>query len=81
MSRNRTPHFARRGHLTLEWILIASVLVIGLVGGLAALRDAILVEIFGMANAVTVSQQAAAAANEGEPLVCPPGAQNCPTSP
>ena len=77
----RTRPLRRKGYLTLEWILIATVLVIGLVGGLAALRDAILLEIFGMAEAVTVSNQAASTANSAEPLVCLPGQAGCPTGP
>jgi hypothetical protein len=34
----------RRGALTLEWILLVTVLVIGTVGGIAAVRNALILE-------------------------------------
>ena len=34
----------RRGALTLEWILLATVLIIGTVGGVAAVRNALILE-------------------------------------
>jgi hypothetical protein len=34
----------RRGGLTLEWILICTVLIIGTVGGVAMVRNALIVE-------------------------------------
>ncbi len=36
-----TKHSARRGVLTFEWLLICTLVVIGIVGGLAVLRDAV----------------------------------------
>ncbi|MEX0865815.1 MAG: hypothetical protein WD030_00560 [Pirellulales bacterium] len=39
------PKLRRRGMLTLEWILLLTVVVIGVIGGLAAVRDAILDEL------------------------------------
>lgn len=39
------PNLRRRGMLTLEWILLLTVVVIGVIGGLAAVRDAILDEL------------------------------------
>lgn len=35
----------RRGSLTFEWILLISLLVIGIIGGLAAVRNALLCEL------------------------------------
>ena len=34
----------RRGGLTLEWILICTVLIIGTVGGVAAVRNSLILE-------------------------------------
>ena len=34
----------RRGALTLEWILLCTVLIIGTVGGVAAVRNALILE-------------------------------------
>ena len=34
----------RRGALTLEWVLIATVIIIGTVGGVAAVRNALILE-------------------------------------
>ncbi len=34
----------RRGALTLEWVLLATVIVIGTVGGVAAVRNALILE-------------------------------------
>lgn len=43
----------RRGSLTLEWVLLATVLVIGVVGGLVALRDSLLQGLVTMASSFT----------------------------
>ena len=40
------------GVLTFEWILLITVLVIGLVGGMSAVRDAILTELGDVAEAM-----------------------------
>ena len=42
----------RRGALTLEWILIITVLVIGTIGGLGLVRNAIVLEMQDMANSI-----------------------------
>lgn len=52
-SRSRSSRRDRRGFLTVEWILLLTVLVIGLVGGLALVRDAVLDELKDMACAVS----------------------------
>lgn len=42
----------RRGVLTFEWLLIITVVVIGIVGGLAVVRNAIIDELCDMALAI-----------------------------
>ena len=41
------------GVLTFEWILLLTLLVIGIVGGLAAVRDAYIIELSSAASAIT----------------------------
>ena len=41
------------GVLTFEWILLITLLVIGIVGGLAAVRDAYIIELSSVADAIT----------------------------
>lgn len=43
---------ARRGALTLEWILIITVLVIGVIGGLGLVRNAIVNEMNDMSESI-----------------------------
>ena len=43
----------RRGVLTLEWILLVTVIVIGVIGGLGAVRSATLGELKDLAEAIT----------------------------
>jgi hypothetical protein len=42
----------RRGVLTLEWILLVTVLVIGIIGGLGAVRNATVGELQDLAGAI-----------------------------
>lgn len=42
----------RRGVLTLEWIMIITVVVIGIIGGLGAVRIALVSELVDLAEAV-----------------------------
>ena len=42
-SRPLRPH-RRRGGITLEWVLLVTVLIIGTVGGVAAVRNALILE-------------------------------------
>ena len=46
MSRfdHRNAFRRRRGALTLEWVLLVTVLIIGTVGGVAAVRNALILE-------------------------------------
>lgn len=41
-----------RGVLTFEWVLLITVLVIGIVGGLSAVRDALITELGDVAEAM-----------------------------
>ncbi|MDW8038623.1 MAG: hypothetical protein RMI90_11370 [Thermoguttaceae bacterium] len=41
-----------RGVLTFEWVLLITVLVIGIVGGLSAVRDALITELGDVAQAM-----------------------------
>lgn len=43
----------RRGVLTLEWILLVTVIVIGIIGGLGAVRSATNGELQDLAEAIT----------------------------
>jgi hypothetical protein len=47
------PRRRRRGEITLEWILLGTLLVIGVIGGLGAARAAIVDELGDVAEAVT----------------------------
>jgi Flp pilus assembly pilin Flp len=42
----------RRGALTLEWILLVTVIVIGIIGGLGAVRNATVGELRDLAEAI-----------------------------
>jgi hypothetical protein len=48
----RNRNCRRRGTLTLEWILLCTVLIIGTVGGLAAVRNALILEYRDMIDTV-----------------------------
>ena len=43
----------RRGVLTLEWILLVTLVVIGIIGGLGAVRYATLAELGQLADAIS----------------------------
>lgn len=48
----KKKHLTRRGVLSFEWILIAVVLVVGVIGGLATMRYAMLAEAGDTVNAI-----------------------------
>jgi len=50
--RKTTRRRSRRGVLTFEWILLISLLVIGIIGGLSAVRDALLCELNDLAMCI-----------------------------
>jgi hypothetical protein len=43
-SASRSSRRQRRGGITLEWVLLVTVLIIGTVGGVAAVRNALILE-------------------------------------
>jgi len=46
-----------QGVLTFEWILLITILAIGIVGGLSAVRDAVISELGDVSHAVTAVDQ------------------------
>jgi len=52
-TNSRVAARRRRGVLTLEWILLVTVIVIGVIGGLGAVRSATLGELKDLAEAIT----------------------------
>ena len=57
----------RRGVLTLEWILLVTVIVIGIIGGLGVVRNATLGELTDLAEAITHLNVKTAAEIAAEP--------------
>lgn len=56
----------RRGALTLEWILIVTVLVIGVIGGLGIVRNALIAEMADMSESIMSLQVKTEAETEAE---------------
>jgi Flp pilus assembly pilin Flp len=56
----------RRGMLTLEWVLIITVVVIGIIGGLGAVRNATVGELSDLAEAIESLNVKTAAECEAE---------------
>lgn len=52
-SKQRISKRRRRGVLTLEWILLVTVIVIGVIGGLGVVRNATVGELRDLAEAIT----------------------------
>ena len=50
---SKAKHARRRGALTLEWILLVTVLIIGTVGGIAAVRNALILEYKEMIESIS----------------------------
>ncbi len=66
----------RRGVLTFEWILLISLLVIGIIGGLSAVRNALLCELNQLADCI----QALNCCGSGSSVdcgTCDPGDFDC----
>lgn len=55
MPRSTTSRRAqrRRGALTLEWIILVTILIIGTVGGVAAVRNSLILEYQEMIESIT----------------------------
>lgn len=60
----------RRGVLTFEWILLISLLVIGIIGGLSAVRNALLCELNDLAECVGALN--CCDCGQCDPSGCPP---------
>lgn len=69
-------HRRRRGVLTFEWILLISLLVIGVIGGLSAVRNALICELVDLANCIAAL---APCSNDpcNTPCVCDVTDPNC----
>jgi hypothetical protein len=52
LTKSRNASRRRRGVLTLEWILLVTVIVIGIIGGLGAVRNATVGELRDLAAAI-----------------------------
>jgi len=52
MNRFRRSRRRRSGFLTFEWLLLITIVVIGIVSGLAAVRNALIAELEDLAEAV-----------------------------
>ena len=65
----------RRGVLTFEWILLISLLVIGIIGGLSAVRNALLCELHDLEECIEAIN--ICGCGPCDPSGCPPGNPNC----
>jgi hypothetical protein len=52
MKSNRSKKSNRRGSVTLEWVLLATVVILGTVGGVAAVRNALILEYQEMTDTI-----------------------------
>ncbi len=67
----------RSGVLTFEWILLISLLVIGVIGGLSAVRNALLCELGDLADCIE-SIDTCGSSDDCDPTVdCPEGVNCC----
>ena len=67
-SRNQKPrNQKRRGVLTLEWVLLVTVIIIGIIGGLGAVRNATNGELLDLAEAIESLNVKTEAELESEP--------------
>jgi hypothetical protein len=69
LQSNRAARRQRRGSLSLEWVLLVTVLVIGIVSGLAAVRNATNGELLDLSQAIdAISVLPEEPSDESEPL-------------
>jgi hypothetical protein len=68
------------GVLTLEWILLTTLVVIGVIGGLAAVRDALVHELAGIVGAIMSIDQSYQLSSPIGISVSSGGAGGCSTS-
>ena len=62
----------RRGMFTFEWILLISILVIGIIGGLSAVRNALLCELKDLADCIQALNCCTSCCDPCCPCPCPP---------
>lgn len=75
--RTRKRRRNRSGVLTFEWILLTSLLVIGVIGGLSAVRNALLCELGDVADCIE-SINTCGCGDGCDPTVdCPEGVNCC----
>ena len=55
--------------MTLEWILLVTIFVIGIIGGLAAVRDAVNSELHDLSSAITSLNITPEAESEAEGVI------------
>lgn len=80
LSRQASARRHRRGVLTFEWILLISVVVIGVIGGLSAVRDALIGELKDLSEAIAaLNVTNTACLDDPQPIVCDPASPdpNC----
>lgn len=80
MTRIRPVRLAgrrRRGVLTFEWILLITLLVIGIIGGLSAVRDALVLELKDLAACVQSLNVCSHPCPDPQPCVCDVTDPNC----
>ena len=75
MRRTRNTARRRLGVLTFEWILLISLLVIGIIGGLSAVRNALICELTDLAECITALN--VCGCGECDESGCPPGQSDC----
>ena len=57
MTKRNRPYRQRRGVLSFEWIVLITIVAVGIVGGLTAVRDAIVEELGDVAGAAVAIDQ------------------------
>ena len=65
--QKQTKRNRRRGMLTFEWICLITVLVIGTIGGLAAVRNALISELHDLAAAIHALSNYSPSGPPGDP--------------
>jgi Flp pilus assembly pilin Flp len=80
-SKNLSQARRRRGFIAIEWILVLTILVIGIVGGLSAVRNAILDELKDICQCIKVIEICPPEEEEEEPCDGSFGGFCCDTQP
>lgn len=73
-SRAEKRRRRRRAMLTFEWILLISLLVIGIIGGLSAVRNALICELVDLADCIEALNVCGCGTCDAK---CPPSNPNC----